>query len=69
MAVQRTGPVIDYIDMNGSNEKRLMLDYRQGSALGIFSALSDLVRTPFLYAKLTLQVPLLRSDLVPQICW
>jgi glutamate dehydrogenase len=43
MAARRTGPVIDYLDINGSNEKRLMLAYRQGSALGIFSALSDLV--------------------------
>jgi hypothetical protein len=70
MAARRTGPVIDYIDINGSNEKRLMLAYRQGSALGIFSALSDLVR-PFAAAVncLTLPVPLLRPDLVKEIRW
>jgi glutamate dehydrogenase len=43
MAVRRTGPVIEYLDIHGSNEKRLVLAYKQGSALGIFSALSDLV--------------------------
>jgi glutamate dehydrogenase len=41
-AVDRTGPVIEYFDIEGSHEKRLVLAYKQGSALGLFSALSDL---------------------------
>lgn len=41
-AVVRTGPVIDVFDIEGSREKRLVVAYRQGSAQGIFSALSDL---------------------------
>lgn len=41
-AVQRTGPVIEYFDIEGVNEKRLVVAYKQGSALGLFSALSDL---------------------------
>ncbi|OCK85162.1 NAD-dependent glutamate dehydrogenase [Lepidopterella palustris CBS 459.81] len=41
-AVLRTGPVIEYYDIEGSSEKRLVLAYKQGSALGLFSALSDL---------------------------
>jgi glutamate dehydrogenase len=41
-AVSRSGPVIEMFDMEGTREKRLVIAYRQGSALGIFSALSDL---------------------------
>jgi glutamate dehydrogenase len=41
-AVSRTGPVIEMFDMEGTREKRLVVAYRQGSAMGIFSALSDL---------------------------
>ncbi|KAH8704732.1 putative NAD dependent glutamate dehydrogenase [Talaromyces proteolyticus] len=41
-AVSRTGPVIEIFDIEGSREKRLVVAYRQGSAMGIFSALSDL---------------------------
>lgn len=41
-AVSRTGPVIEMFDMEGTREKRLVIAYRQGSAMGIFSALSDL---------------------------
>jgi glutamate dehydrogenase len=41
-AVGRTGPVIEYFDIEGSNQKRLVVAYKQGSALGLFSALSDL---------------------------
>ncbi|KUL88962.1 hypothetical protein ZTR_03581 [Talaromyces verruculosus] len=41
-AVSRTGPVIEVFDIEGSREKRLVVAYRQGSAMGIFSALSDL---------------------------
>jgi glutamate dehydrogenase len=41
-AVARTGPVIEMFDMEGTREKRLVIAYRQGSAMGIFSALSDL---------------------------
>ena len=40
--VSRTGPVIEMFEIQGSREKRLVIAYRQGSAMGIFSALSDL---------------------------
>jgi glutamate dehydrogenase len=41
-AVHRTGPVIEMVDIEGSREKRLVIAYKQGSAMGMFSALSDL---------------------------
>ena len=40
--VLRTGPVIDMYDVEGTREKRLVVGFRQGSALGMFQALSDL---------------------------
>ena len=42
IAIERTGPVIEYFDIEGSRAKRLVIAYKQGSALGLFSALSDL---------------------------
>ncbi|ORY00597.1 Glutamate/Leucine/Phenylalanine/Valine dehydrogenase-domain-containing protein [Clohesyomyces aquaticus] len=42
VAVERTGPVIEYFDVEGSREKRLVIAYKQGAAMGLFSALSDL---------------------------
>jgi len=42
VAVERTGPVIEYFDIEGSRDKRLVIAYKQGSAMGFFSALSDL---------------------------
>ncbi|KIW14890.1 hypothetical protein PV08_07675 [Exophiala spinifera] len=41
-AVQRTGPVIEMFDIQGTREKRVVIAYRQGSAMGVYSALSDL---------------------------
>lgn len=41
-AVDRSGPVIEMFEIEGSREKRLVIAYRQGSSLGMFSALSDL---------------------------
>lgn len=41
-AVARSGPVIETFDVRGSRAKRLVVAYRQGSAIGFFSALSDL---------------------------
>jgi glutamate dehydrogenase len=41
-AVARNGPVIEMFEIEGSREKRLVIAYRQGSAIGMFSALSDL---------------------------
>ncbi|KAL2833245.1 Glutamate/Leucine/Phenylalanine/Valine dehydrogenase-domain-containing protein [Aspergillus cavernicola] len=41
-AVARAGPVIEMFDIENSREKRLVIAYRQGSAMGLFSALSDL---------------------------
>ncbi|RYN67944.1 NAD-specific glutamate dehydrogenase [Alternaria tenuissima] len=42
VAVERTGPVIDHFDIEGSRDKRLVVGFKRGSALGLFSALSDL---------------------------
>jgi glutamate dehydrogenase len=42
IASTRTGPVIEYFDIEGARDKRLVVAYKQGSALGLFSALSDL---------------------------
>lgn len=41
-AVGRTGPVIEHFDIQGTDQKRLVIAYKQGTALGLFSALSDL---------------------------
>ena len=41
-AVGRAGPVIEMFEVQGSREKRLVIAYRRGSAMGFFSALSDL---------------------------
>ncbi|KAF3941509.1 hypothetical protein ABW19_dt0201118 [Dactylella cylindrospora] len=40
--VERTGPVIEMFEVQGTREKRLIIGYRQRSAKGLFSALSDL---------------------------
>lgn len=40
--VSRTGPVIDIYDVEGVREKRLVVGFKQGSAEGLFTALSDL---------------------------
>jgi glutamate dehydrogenase len=42
LAVSRTGPVIEVFDIEGTSEKRLVVAFRQQTALGMFSALSDL---------------------------
>lgn len=42
LAVKRTGPVIEVFDIESSHEKRLVVAFRQRTALGLFSALSDL---------------------------
>jgi len=34
--------VIDMYDVEGSREKRLVVAFKQGSAIGLFTALSDL---------------------------
>ncbi len=41
-AVSRTGPVIEMFEIENRRDKRLVVAYRQGSAMGMFSALSDL---------------------------
>ncbi|GAB7360944.1 hypothetical protein MBLNU230_g0928t1 [Neophaeotheca triangularis] len=41
-AVSRTGPVIELFDIEGTREKRVIVGFKQGSALGLFTALSDL---------------------------
>ncbi|KAL7627100.1 NAD-dependent glutamate dehydrogenase [Parahypoxylon ruwenzoriense] len=42
LAVSRNGPVIEVFDIEGSEEKRLVVAFRARTARGIFSALSDL---------------------------
>ncbi|KAI1078476.1 NAD-specific glutamate dehydrogenase-like protein [Whalleya microplaca] len=42
LAVNRNGPVIEVFDIEGSEEKRLVMAFRARTARGIFSALSDL---------------------------
>ncbi|KAI1354587.1 NAD-specific glutamate dehydrogenase-like protein [Xylaria sp. FL0043] len=42
LAVSRTGPVIEVFDIEGSEEKRLVVAFRSRTARGLFSALSDL---------------------------
>ncbi|KAI1338057.1 NAD-specific glutamate dehydrogenase [Xylariaceae sp. FL0016] len=42
LAVNRTGPVIEVFDIEGSEEKRLVVAFRSRTAQGIFSAMSDL---------------------------
>ncbi|KAI5303891.1 NAD-dependent glutamate dehydrogenase [Ascosphaera pollenicola] len=41
-AVSRSGPIIEIFDVEGAEEKRMVIAYRQGSTMGFFSALSDL---------------------------
>ncbi|TGZ78677.1 NAD-dependent glutamate dehydrogenase [Ascodesmis nigricans] len=40
--IERTGPVIEMLEVHGTREKRLVIGFKQGSAMGLFSALSDL---------------------------
>jgi glutamate dehydrogenase len=42
LATSRTGPIIQIFDVKRSHDKRLVVAYKQGTARGIFSALSDL---------------------------
>jgi glutamate dehydrogenase len=42
LAVSRTGPVIEVFDIEDSKEKRLVVAFRRRTAMGLFSALSDL---------------------------
>lgn len=41
-AVRRSGPVIEFFEIDGTKEHRIIIGYRQKSAPGYFSALSDL---------------------------
>ena len=41
-AAHRTGPVLDMYEIAGTREKRLIVGFKQGSALGLFAGLSDL---------------------------
>jgi len=42
LVVTRNGPVIEVFDIENSKEKRLVVAFRRRTALGMFSALSDL---------------------------
>ncbi|THG97604.1 hypothetical protein EW145_g7585 [Phellinidium pouzarii] len=48
---QRFGPVIEVFDVEGSNEKRVVIGYRMGGTTGFFSALSHLYHFYALYAS------------------
>jgi glutamate dehydrogenase len=41
-ALERTGPVVECYEVEGSRERRLIIGYKQGSTQRYFSALSDL---------------------------
>lgn len=41
-AANRSGPVIEIVNVEGTPEKRLVIAYKQGSAMGMFSSLSHL---------------------------
>jgi glutamate dehydrogenase len=49
-ALQRTGPVIEMYEVEGSRERRLVIGYRQRSTQGFFSAISDLYHYYDLYS-------------------
>jgi glutamate dehydrogenase len=48
--LQRTGPVIEMYEVQGSRERRLVIGYRQRSTQGFFSAMSDLYHYYDLYS-------------------
>lgn len=49
--LQRTGPVIEMYDVQGTRERRLIIGYRQRSTQGFFSAMSDLYHYYDLYSS------------------
>ncbi|CAG8550783.1 9839_t:CDS:2 [Diversispora eburnea] len=48
--LQRTGPVIEMFEVEGSRERRLVIGYRQRSTQSFFSAMSDLYHFYELYS-------------------
>ncbi|KAI9137136.1 Glutamate/Leucine/Phenylalanine/Valine dehydrogenase-domain-containing protein [Paraphysoderma sedebokerense] len=48
--LQRTGPVIEMFEVEGSREKRLVIGYKQRSTQSFFSAMSDLYHYYDLYS-------------------
>lgn len=38
----RTGPVVEYFEVEGSKERRVVIGYKQGSTHKFFSSMSDL---------------------------
>lgn len=50
LVLQRTGPVIQMYEVEGSREKRLVIGYRQRSTQSFFSAMSDLYHYYDLYS-------------------
>lgn len=48
--LQRTGPVIEMYEVQGSRERRLIIGYRQRSTQGFFAAMSDLYHYYNLYS-------------------
>lgn len=50
-AVKRAGPVIELFEVDGTRQRRVIIGYRQQSAPGYFSALSDLYHYYGLYSS------------------
>lgn len=42
VAVNRSGPVLEFYDVEGTRNKRLVIAYKMGTASGLYSSLSDL---------------------------
>jgi len=42
VAVHRSGPVLEVFDVEGTQDKRLVIAYKMGTAAGLYSSLSDL---------------------------
>ena len=49
-ALDRTGPVLELVDIESTQEKRLVIGYKRGGTQRFFSALSDLYHYYDLYS-------------------
>lgn len=49
-ALQRTGPIVECFEVEGSRERRVVIGYKQGSVKSYFSAMSNLYHFYGLYS-------------------
>lgn len=49
-ALSRTGPIVECYEVEGSNERRIVICFKQGTVSGFFSALSSLYHFYGLYS-------------------